>query len=291
MHVELVRVTTADGVRLDGVLQAPTAAKSAGAPDAVLCVHGTGSNFYGSTLFDTLGERFTRLGIAVLRSNTRGHDLVSAAWTAQGPRRLGAAFETVDECREDLAAWVDWLIGRGHMRIVLAGHSLGALKVLYAEAKAHHGAVVGVLALSPPRLSYSWFGTTAAAEVFRKSYLEAVTHVEQGRPEALLQVSFPIPMIISAAGYVDKYGPAERYNLLKFIDRLAVPTLVTFGSLETGQNVVFEGLPEALRTACARVSNFALTVVEGADHFYNGLHERLADASANWLQRLECRGG
>jgi alpha-beta hydrolase superfamily lysophospholipase len=283
VQVDLIRFTTADGVRLDGALQRPQA--EVGAAEAVLCLHGTGSNFYGSTLFDALAERFCQIGTAVLRINTRGHDLVSAAWTNQGPRRLGAAFEVVDDCREDVHAAIDWLNGRGFTRIVLAGHSLGALKALYAQAKAPHPAVVGVLAISPPRLSYSWFRTTSAAEVFNATYLEAAKHVEQGRPETLLQATFPIPMLIGAGGYVDKYGPAERYNLLKFIERIATPVLVTFGSLETGQNVAFAGLPEALTAAANHQANLAVTVVEDADHFYNGLHVRIAELAAKWVAR------
>src|ERR1700693_5740702 len=106
MIVDLVHVTTRDGVRLDGIYQA---APQPGTPDAVCLVHGTGGSFYSSTLFDALSERLLTRGCGVLRINTRGHDLMSTAVTAKGGRRLGAAYELVDDCRHDLAAWVDWL--------------------------------------------------------------------------------------------------------------------------------------------------------------------------------------
>ena len=91
--------------------QAPARPSSAVVAGCVL-VHGTGSNFYGSTLFDPLAERLLPLGVGVLRVNTRGHDLMSTAATARGGRRCGAAYEVVDDCRHDLAAWIGWLAER-----------------------------------------------------------------------------------------------------------------------------------------------------------------------------------
>ncbi|OYV87869.1 MAG: hypothetical protein B7Z73_09455, partial [Planctomycetia bacterium 21-64-5] len=107
---ELVETTTADGIRLHGALFLPE-----GGPQtdvrrgAVLLLHGAGCNFYGSTLFAGLIPAMTRLGLAALSVNTRGHDAVSTATTPNGVRMLGAAFEMVDDCRHDVAAWIDWL--------------------------------------------------------------------------------------------------------------------------------------------------------------------------------------
>ncbi len=153
MIVELVRVHTADEVRLDGALQRPPDGLAAALGiDVLLCLHGTGSNFYGSSLFAALTPRLLQAGIAVLTVNTRGHDLVSAV--SGGRRRLqGAAFELVDECRLDVAAWVDWLSQGGFSRIGLAGHSLGALKAVYSLARDEQRSISQVtclLAISPP---------------------------------------------------------------------------------------------------------------------------------------------
>ena len=66
MLVDLVQVTTRDGVKLDGMFHAPPqparAAPGKVAPgvDAFCLVHGTGGSFYSSTLFDALGERFIK---------------------------------------------------------------------------------------------------------------------------------------------------------------------------------------------------------------------------------------
>src|SRR5688572_29710684 len=100
MLVDLVQTTTRDGVRLDGAFLAPPPdAHAAPALDALCLVHGTGGNFYSSTLFDDLAGPLLALGCAVLRVNTCGHDGISTAVTVRGGKRLGAAYEVVDDCR------------------------------------------------------------------------------------------------------------------------------------------------------------------------------------------------
>ena len=105
MTAHLVQTTTRDGVRLDGAYQA-AAPGSAGLPvDAVCFVHGTGGNFYGSTLFDALGERFLELagtlGMGMLvRQAVRGvvkfipvvGSAVGAALAGSSTFALGKAF-------------------------------------------------------------------------------------------------------------------------------------------------------------------------------------------------------
>jgi pimeloyl-ACP methyl ester carboxylesterase len=279
--VDLVQTTTADGLRLDGMLQLPAAPGAGLAVDAVCLVHGTGGNFYSSTLFDEAAERFLRLGCAVLRINTRGHDGISTAATARGGRRLGAAYEVVDDCRRDLAAWLAWLREHTGPRVGLVGHSLGAVKCLYALAH-EPGLADRVAALSPPRLSYRWFCTSPEGPRFLETYTLAEKHVQEGRPQALLDVPLPLPFAIAAAGYVEKYGPDERYNYLDFLRSVRCPVLVTLGSVEVQNNMAFRGAPEALvEIAAGRVT---VKVIAGADHFYSGVRGELLAELEAWLR-------
>ena len=85
----------------------------------------------------------------MLRVNTRGHDPVSTAATARGGRRQGAAYEAVDDCRHDVAAWLDWLRPRAGPRVGLLGHSMGAVKCLYAPAQEPDLRPACVIALIP----------------------------------------------------------------------------------------------------------------------------------------------
>jgi pimeloyl-ACP methyl ester carboxylesterase len=281
--VDLVQTTTRDGVRLDGALQSPPGSPSVPV-DALCLIHGTASNFYAASLLEYLAERFHQWGCAVLRVNTRGHDPISHAQTAKGGRRLGAAYEIVDECRHDVAAWMDWLSQRAGPRVGLVGHSLGAVKCLYALAQEPALAAACVLALSPPCLSYSWFCASPSGSEFLKTYHEAEQHVSEGRPLALLDVKLPLPFLISAAGYVEKYGPDERYNYLRFLSGVRCPTLVTLGSQEVENNMAFRGAPEALKELAACHPTLRPVTIAGADHFYSAARDELVRQVEQWLR-------
>jgi pimeloyl-ACP methyl ester carboxylesterase len=290
--VDLVQTTTRDGVRLDGAYQSPT--HSGAGPvgvDALCLVHGTGGNFYTSTLLDELAGRLLELGCGVLRVNTRGHDGISTAQTAKGGRRLGAAYEVVDDCRHDLAAWVDWLRQQAGPRVGLIGHSLGAVKCLYALAQEPQIGVACIVGVSPPRLSYSWFCTSPEGSQFVETFARAERHVEAGQPATLLEVKLPLPMAITAGGYVEKYGPDERYNYLRFLAGVPCPTLITLGSVEAENNMAFRGAAEEVMELHRRQPHVAVEIVAGADHFYNGVRAELCARVETWLRSHESAPG
>jgi alpha/beta hydrolase family protein len=281
--VDLVQATTRDGVRLDGTYQVSPRAPAV-AVDAFCLVHGTGGNFYSSTLFDDLSGLLLELGCGVLRVNTRGHDGISTAATPKGGRRQGAAYEVVDDCRHDIAAWVGWLAERAGPRVGLLGHSLGAVKCLYALAQEPRQPVACVVAVSPPRLSYSWFCSSPQAQEFLATCALAEQYLQRGEGAALLDVKLPLPFAITAAGYAEKYGPDERYNYLNFVAGVPCATLVTLGSVEAENNMAFRGAGEALEALRPRCGHLSVAMVPGADHFYTGVRPELGSRLEGWLR-------
>lgn len=281
MLVDLVQTTTRDGVRLDGMLQTPQA-PNAWPVDALCFVHGTGGNFYASTLFDAIGAHCLEHGCVVLRVNTRGHDVISNAVTSKGGRRLGAAYEIVDDCRFDIAAWVDFLRERVGPRVGLVGHSLGAVKCLFSLAHETSLPVTCAVAISPPRLSYSWFCASPEGTKFLETYQQAEALVQAGRPTSLLDVPVPIPFAITAAGYVEKYGPDERYNYLNFLNGVRCPVLLTLGTIESANNMAFRGAAAAI-AELHRAKVSAVTIAD-ADHFYTNTRPSLIAQLDQWLR-------
>jgi pimeloyl-ACP methyl ester carboxylesterase len=285
MQVELVRTVTRDGLRLDGALAAPPdpGPLTPDSPSAGILLHGVAGNFYTSSTFDAVIPALQQLGISTLSVNTRGHDSVFGAGLGNIRCRFGAAYEIVDECRHDIAAWVEFLSSRGHERIVLIGHSLGAIKAIYAQAMDKLPPVAAVIAASPPRLSYSAFMNAPESSTFFESYSTADALTKSGRGEELFTSKFPFPLLITANAYIDKYGPAERYNILKFAEELPCPALFSYGSKELDQGgIAFAGLPEALLSLAGRSAR-QVVVIDGADHIYTGLGDRLAAAIVGWL--------
>jgi pimeloyl-ACP methyl ester carboxylesterase len=283
MLVELVRTTTADGLRLDGALRVVDDGMVRKKP-AVLVLHGVAGNFYASSTFEPLLPQLHAAGYPTLTVNTRGHDSVFGAQLGSIRRRLGAAYEIVDECRPDIAAWIKLLVSRGHNRIVLLGHSLGAIKAVYAQAHDNHANVVAVAAISPPRLSFTAFNNSHESSVFFESMSLAREMVKEGDGDELFTAKFPFPLLITANSYIDKYGPAERYNILEFTHLLRCPTLFTYGSKELASGgIAFAGLPEALNKLPAHAPRDVATIAD-ADHFYTGVQAQLAGRVGEWLR-------
>ena len=283
MHVELVRTVTRDGLRLDGALADSRSPTPDSLPSAALLLHGVAGNFYTSSTFDAVIPQLQELGLTVLSVNTRGHDSVFGASLGNIRRRFGAAYEIVDDCRHDIDAWINFLVSRGHERIVLIGHSLGAIKAIYAQAHDKSPQVAAVVAASPPRLSYSAFMNAPESSVFFESFSTADQLAKSGRGDDLFTSKFPFPLLITANAYIDKYGPAERYNILKFAADLPCPALFTYGSKELDQGgIAFAGLPEALMQLL-NPERRKSAIVEGADHLYTGVGDALAAKITRWL--------
>jgi pimeloyl-ACP methyl ester carboxylesterase len=286
MLVELVRSLTADGHRLDGALTVPATDSALHLDlDALLLLHGVAGNFYSGNLFDRLVAEFVEAGVAALRVNTRGHDSVSVVWGKSGPMFQGAAYEIVDQCRFDLAAWLDFLQQRGYRQIGVLGHSLGAIKAIYTQVHAPHACVRRIVACSPPRLSYSAFMNSEAQPRFFESVAAAQEQVERGQSNALIMSKFPTPLWITATGYIDKYGREERYNILNFIDRVTCPILVTYGELELASGgIAFAGMDQAVASRRRDGQSLTVVTIPGADHAYTGAADRLATVIMDWCR-------
>lgn len=278
MLVELVQTQTADRLRLDGALRTPVSAAPCQLTcDSAILLSGVGSNFYGSSLMRHLTEMLVDAGVAALSVNTRGHDGVSTASTPGGGRLQGAAYEIVDDCRHDVTAWADFLVERGFSRIALIGHSLGAIKSLYSQAHQPHGQVGKVVAISPPRLSHEDFRHGPQSTAFFESMSTAQQMADRGESNMLFQATFPFPIVMSAATYLDKYGPPSRYNILQFAPRVECPVMFIYGrdELENG-GIAFAGLPKAI-AALNWNTPPPIEVVSEANHFYTGCFDPLSN--------------
>jgi len=158
------------------------------------------------------------------------------------------------------------------------------VKALYALAHEPQIGAACVVALSPPRLSYSWFCSSPDGPVFLATHAEADQLVTAGNPLALLDVKLPLPFVITAAGFVEKYGPDERYNYLRFAASVPCPVLITLGSVEVANNMAFRGAPEAVQALAGRYKHLQMETIAGADHFYAGVRDVAVDCVERWLR-------
>lgn len=287
MLVELVQTKTRDGIRLDGALSAadPDAPSILGL-DIVIMFHGVGGNFYGDDMFGGFAERLAANGVTALRVNNRGHDPVSWASTDDGPKRIGAAYEMMDDCLHDWSAWVDFAESRGFERIGIWGHSLGAVKTIYYMANEPDARVRSAIAASPPRLSHSAFLADPTGSTFAEHFAEAQAHVDADNPRTLVDASLPVPFLGAAQTYLDKYGPDERVNILTHLPEVQVPLLVILGTQEAETMVPMHGLTTELLRFGGDIADMTFASIPGADHFYTGQRDTVWDVVSHWMAAI-----
>lgn len=280
MNVELVQCITDDGIGLDGALAAP---KSPGKLGAIV-LHGIGGNFYGSTMLKSLARFLVERDFVTVVANTRGHDHVANYRN----RRIGASVEAVKDCVSDLRAWRDFLRSRGCERVLLVGHSLGAIKSIYF-ARQRPESLIGVVAISPAVLSYERF-VAKNDPAFHESIGTAMSLVERGHGDTYFEAKFPFPMVFTAGAYVDKYGPGEEYNILRLMEGVNVPTAFIFGGEEVNlPTPAFFGIDREM-TELARQRNWSHVRVEsvpGADHSYQERRDELLRATGESIDFLQ----
>ncbi|MDA0239018.1 MAG: alpha/beta fold hydrolase [Proteobacteria bacterium] len=288
MNVELISVETSDGVTLDGSLRLPATPGSELPVDLVIMHHGIGGNFYRAYFFETMAEQLLARGCAVIRANNRGHDL---AYNAPPPfGRLGAAFENVDDCRRDWKAWLDLAEAGGFSQVCVWGHSLGAVKTIYAAAQDNDPRIARLIASSPPRFSYSAYLARADGNLFQASVDEAQALADAGKTDVLFPIQIPTGALMTTKVFFDKYGPEERYDILKHLPSVTTPILVTVGGLEGARpdqvdRFAFEGLSEKISAMAEKQSSLASALINGGNHFYDGCTDALWSSVETWLSQ------
>lgn len=288
LSCELHRLETSDGLRLDGLLF-PASVNPAALPiTAALLMHGTGGSFTAGGVLERFAEQAVAAGVSVLRLNSRGHDLVCSLPSKNGPAWGGAAYEKIEDAWRDVEAGVDFLASRGHSRVLLAGHSMGAVKCLLAMAR--FGAatrlpqVAGVAAISPPRFCHENLLSGPGAEAFLEAYELATYHTAVGQAQTLIEVTQPLPLLITAGGFLKKYGPDDEFDFTKVLHRVPCPALVLVGTKSMETSAAFHGLPEAL--AALQVPSVTAQTVEGANISYAGCADVPFERTRTWLGTL-----
>jgi pimeloyl-ACP methyl ester carboxylesterase len=200
--VELLDARTSDGVTMSGALAEPSIPAS-GIPrfDAALMMHGAAATFYDG-FYRNFSAALVDRGTATLRANNRGHDLVNRG-DGRG-RFMGVALEAIEDCGLDIRAWLDLLESRGYRRILLFGHSLGAIKSAYYLATERDSRVTGCVLASPPRFNTERMLASERGDEFATTIAAARAEVAAGRPATFVPTTYPRREFAGAAAYLAK---------------------------------------------------------------------------------------
>jgi pimeloyl-ACP methyl ester carboxylesterase len=269
MRTQLVTIPT-DTMPLEGAFHEPDSGRAAG---AVLLFHGNTMNFYvGAPRF--LPPELTRLGLACLAFNRRGHDILS---TRNSRTVEGGAFQFTREAIADNRIAAEWLKARGFLAPVVIGHSNGGM--LATQHVADHPRTPALVLLSAGRggaAAGRESGTERlfAMDRFDELYSRALELVKAGRGRELLLM----PgwwYVISAGSFLDRIGTVP--DTIALAPKIKCPVLCIRGDKEDVHRYPAEEFQRAAGGPCQ------VEIIPDCDHFYNGRESQVAGIVASWL--------
>ncbi len=265
VRTELVKLRTADGVWLNGVVREP---HSTGIKAGVVMVHGYGGNFY-SGIMDFLPEALTARGFATLALNMRDHD-------------LGSKKNLFEENLQDITAGVDEMARRRHKPLFLYGHSMGTNRVLYYQAETRDQRITGIILTGPPGNLFQWnvkiFGRDAASQVLHRAQeLKA-----EGKGDTWMLINLgPLGKTLYTANHVVSLrGPETRSDPFTNIARVSQPVLIVHGLAD---RLADPELADQLHKRARAETQVTVSKIAGADHRFRSHQRELEEVIHQWL--------
>lgn len=279
---EIVWIKTEDGIELDGVVMRPTGEWNG---TAVVWMHGFTGHFSEPHQI-RIGRYLAERGYVFVSGDNRGRHFGVSLGEYEGPFRIGGAWwELASESPIDIKAWLDFAEkSLAPKKLILAGHSYGAVKVTWYAGTQNDTRLAGLISASgpvrPPSKRPELNGELL--EVARKMVadgrgLELLPFGSTGRPGSLSAQT----VVNRADSLVDTYGMESEGSPLS---RIVSPVLAILGTKEPAI-----GAPEDLDTLKrnAKASPAASTaLIEGANHLYQNREEVVAKAIYEWLGTL-----
>ncbi len=248
----------------------------------VIFVPGMAGNIIENKFIQVLGEEFQKQNIGFVCAHNQGsfHIVDYPYVDHENYPRRGVAFEKFDDCIFDISAYIEYAQKLGYKKIVLAGHSLGANKVIHYLSKQKPANVVAYILLSPPDIAYE-IDTTKNMD---KLLAEAKANINSGKPDKLLNELVWDYYILSSARFVDLVENKNAKNLpimskngsFDALKSIKLPLLAIAGEHDDScSNNIKRYLDSLIKN-----SNFAgeYAIVCGAGHTYYGKEQALFDA-------------
>ncbi len=280
--VELVEVHTSDDVVHSGALAKP-AKRHGGTPrfDAVLMMHGAAGAF-AESFYRNFSAALVERGVSTLRANNRGHDVINRG---NGRGKLqGAALERLDDCVLDWQAWLGFLESRRYHRILLFGHSLGAVKTAYYLATQPDPRVQGCVLASPPRFNTAVMLASERGAELAATIERAKALVAGGKPDELMPTTFPLRSLSGAEAYLAKYAMGTKYDVLENAAKIPCPVFALVGELELG-DPTFRDYPDGYPQVRQKKRDLDFVVVPNGDHFYALAQAFAVEHLLAWIDR------
>ena len=244
---------------------------------AITGIHG---NFFSNPFYYNIGDTLSDNGCDFIYAQT--NDAFGRIETVNvhtdEKEIIGSWNERFSYTDEDIEAYLDYAEGQGYKHIYLAGHSLGANKVIYYLSRHHDDRVEKFLLLSPANLEHMMSGVTKREREYIKY------QAENGNGDKFLPFYFMgwVDCIVNTAYdwawtdtlnnvHVETDKDFSQVESITHIGALLIGTLDTFtyGDPSGFLKTINDHMPTAAQNK--------LLFIEGTGHTYQQKHQEVAD--------------
>lgn len=271
----LIQPQTRRGILLDGVLF-----DKGGEKTVVIAITGIHGNFYSNPMYYNIGDTLSDNGIAFIYAQTNdAFNQMEALNASTGKTEIiGSYNECFDDICDDINAYVNFAKEKGYTDIILAGHSLGANKVIHYLANAPETPVKHFILVSPANMKYMLENVTDDERRIIRYF------VDNGMGDRMLPFPFMgwAPMIAQTAWQWLWRNPLDNVHSDEDGDFSEVERIRQSGALIIGTYDRFSyGEPKAfielINSHMQHKYENEVIFVEGTGHVYTKREQMLAD--------------
>ena len=269
-NMENLDVATRRGTVLNGVLF--PAKKSDTVVIAITGIHG---NFYSNPFYYNIGDTLSANGIDFIYAQTNdalGEIETYNVKTSQ-KELIGSWNERFSYTEEDIDAYLDYA-AKNYRHVILAGHSLGANKVIYYLSKHHDKKrVKKFILMSPANLAHMMSGVSDG----EKDFIEKLVRYGQG--EKILPFYFMGWVVCTAntahdwlSGILD--NASENFSQLEQINHSGALIIGTYDNFTDGDPV---GFLKNINSHMPTAKDNKLIFIERTGHTYQQKQKDIAE--------------
>ena len=280
-----LNVPTQRGVVLNGVLFRQNEKKES--DTVMIAITGIHGNFYSNPFYYNIGDTLNAGGIDFIYAQTNNaFGQIETTNVHTGNKEIiGSWNERFSYTDDDIEAYLSFAEEEEYEHIILAGHSLGANKVIYYLSRHHDPRVEHFFLLSPANLTYMMSGVTEREKQLIKE------QVERGDGDKMLPFPFMgwVECIANTAYDWQFSGLLNNVHTAKDGDFSQAKEVTHTGALLVGTYDNFtDGDPsEFLRNLNAHMPTAEqnkLIFIEKTGHTYQMKHQEVADDILHQLQ-------
>ena len=282
----VITLLTDDGAQVPAILMHPAEGINTHNPGVVIHHGGPG----GHPARACCAPRWAAEHMAAL-----GYTTISPLSRHSSGRNAGTyRREPFETATLDIKAAVDFLAQVGAQDIILAGHSLGSIRITRYMVDTQDSRVKAMVHYAPTRDLPEWM----RANMGDKRYLSVVdrmsTMVSEGRgDEHILEVyepSYPSPpgresaSLQTARNWLNWWGPAAQTRNTVWFKDIHLPILLLSGDEDTFVTIPYM---EELRDAAVNAPSVDLRWYEGGvGHLFQGARKEASQDTTDWLEDL-----